>query len=151
MLSCASPGRLFYLHRLAVDSSWSPALLRVCRLFCCTKTSTYILDCKGWVSIAPFPPPPLLRSIDRLSGFHDKLHAFHVALMHAPSQFFAENDGRYQTRRGQHGMAAPVAAPSVSSSVGGALRTQYPYKAACESESIYLSYLPPQRQGTRQK
>ena len=84
----------------------------------------------------------LLRSTDRLSGFH-KLRAFHVELMHAPSQFSTENDGGYQTRRGQHGIAAPVATPSIRQFVGGALRTQYPYKAAYESESIHLSYLAP--------
>ena len=141
-----------YLHRLG-----GLIVLEALRSCVCidydavSKHRPYLLDCKGWVSIAPFPPPRLLRSIDRLSGFHDKLHAFHVALMHAPSQFSTENDGGYHTRRGQHGMAAPVATPSVNSSVGGALRTQYPYKAAYESESIYISYIAPYPQGTRQK
>ena len=39
----------------------------------------------------------------------------------------------------------------ISSIVGGALKTQYSYKAAYESERIYLSYLALKPQGRRQK
>ena len=99
-----------YLHRLV--SLIVLGVLRSCVCIdycCCNKTSTFFLDCEGWVSIAPLPPPRILRSTDQLQDSHDKLHAYHVALLHAACQLSTENDGGYQTRRGQHGMAAPVA------------------------------------------
>ena len=148
MLSYASPRRLLAFIVIAGLTVFGVLRFCVCIDYAAvSKHRPYILDFNGWLSIAPFSPPPLLRSIVRLSGFHDEVNAFHVAPRHAPSRFFTENDGGYQTRRGQHVMAAPVATPSISSFVGGALRTKYPYwyMAAYESESVYLSYLFPNR------
>ena len=50
----------------------------------------YLLGSKGWV-VPPHSHPRRLRSTDRLSGFHDKLHAYHVVLLHALSQLSTEN------------------------------------------------------------